>query len=282
MSRWNMIVDVARCENCHNCTLSVKDEHVDNDFPGYAAPMPLHGRNWIQIERKVRGSGHATDTAYLPTMCNHCDDAPCLKAGAEDGSVKKRDDGIVIIDPVKAKGRKDLLKSCPYGAITWNEELELPQIWIFDAHLLDKGWKEPRASHACPTQALEAVKIPDQQMAARAEAEGLRVLRPDLGTKPRIYYKNLGRFDQNFIAGSVVCVSGGVKDCLEGAHISLFHDDAIIATTVSDAFGDFKFDGLEVSSGAYRITATHEKAGHCKVELSVGADSLVCELFLHQ
>mgnify|MGYP006171339505 CR=1 FL=1 len=45
-------------------------------------------------------------------------------------------DGIVIIDPVKSKGRKDLVESCPHGQIWWNEELQLPQKWIFDAHLL--------------------------------------------------------------------------------------------------------------------------------------------------
>jgi len=34
MSKWNMIVDVEKCENCANCFLVTKDEHVGNDFPG--------------------------------------------------------------------------------------------------------------------------------------------------------------------------------------------------------------------------------------------------------
>ena len=65
------------------------------------------------------------DVAYVPTMCNHCDNAPCVAKGG--GAVTKRDDGIVIIDPVKAKGRKDLVETCPYGHIWWNEELQVPQ-----------------------------------------------------------------------------------------------------------------------------------------------------------
>ena len=81
MKKWNLIVDVALCENCHNCTLAAKDEHVGNDFPGYAAPQPKRGHDWIRIERKVRGTAPMVDAAYLPTMCNHCDDAPCVKAG---------------------------------------------------------------------------------------------------------------------------------------------------------------------------------------------------------
>jgi Fe-S-cluster-containing dehydrogenase component len=248
-----MIVDVALCENCHNCTLSVKDEHVGNDFPGYAASMPLHGTNWIQIERRVRGSAHATDTAYLPKMCNHCDDAPCLRAGANDGAVKKRPDGIVIIDPEKAVGRKDLVESCPYGAISWNEELQLPQIWIFDAHLLDKGWKEPRGSQCCPTGALEAVKTTDAAMAERARREDLRVLKPELRTRPRVHYRNLHRFDHEFIAGSVLAMIDGRKEAVEGAAVSLLKDGETIASCTSDMFGDFKFDGLEPDSDGYVV-----------------------------
>ena len=77
------------------------------------------------------------DIAYVPTMCNHCDDAPCMAKGGD--AIKKRDDGIVIIDPVKAKGRKELVEACPYGHIWWNEELQLPQAWPFDAHLHRPG-----------------------------------------------------------------------------------------------------------------------------------------------
>ncbi len=105
--KWNMIVDVALCENCQNCVLSNKDEHVDQAFPGYAAPMPKLGADWIRITRRVRGEGHHVDTSYLVTMCNHCDNAPCVAAGK--GAVRQRPDGIVVIDPVASKGRKDLV-----------------------------------------------------------------------------------------------------------------------------------------------------------------------------
>mgnify|MGYP003301204165 CR=1 FL=1 len=111
MKKWNLIVDVENCTNCNVCTLAVQDEHVGNSFPGYAEEMPKHGHRWIEIMRKERGAGSATDVAYLPTMCQHCDDAPCMKAAPD--AVSKRPDGIVIIDPVKAKGRKDLVVVVP-------------------------------------------------------------------------------------------------------------------------------------------------------------------------
>ena len=139
MSKWNLIIDVAECTNCQLCTLSAMDEYVDNDWPGYAAAMPKHGHRWIDILQKERGQVPTIDIAYVPTMCNHCDNAPCIKA-AGDGVIAKREDGIVLIDPVKAKGRKDLVDACPYGHIWWNEEREIPQAWPFDAHLIDDGW----------------------------------------------------------------------------------------------------------------------------------------------
>ena len=88
-AKWNLIVDVANCTNCNNCTLAVQDEHVGNSFPGYAAEMPKHGHRWIDIRRRERGQGTMTDVAYLPTMCQHCDDAPCM-AAAKDDAMKLR------------------------------------------------------------------------------------------------------------------------------------------------------------------------------------------------
>ena len=112
-----MIVDIERCNNCRACFLAVKDEHTGNDFPGYAAEQPPQGHNWLDIERKERGTYPIVDAHFMPVMCNHCDDAPCMKV-AKNGAIKKRDDGIVIIDPVKAKGQKEIVDACPYGAIS--------------------------------------------------------------------------------------------------------------------------------------------------------------------
>jgi Fe-S-cluster-containing dehydrogenase component len=259
MNKWNLVVDVAKCENCHNCTLAVKDEFEGNEFPGYSKPQPRHGHEWIRIERRVRGNGHMVDAAYRPSMCNHCDDAPCMAKA--QGAIVKRPDGIVLIDPDKAKGRKDLVQACPYGNIWWNEEEQVAQSWFFDAHLLDQGWKEPRCSQSCPTGALEAVKVTDGEMKSRIRAEGLQVLRPELGTKPRVYYKNLYRYDKCFIGGTVVTREDGLDECVLGATIILTRDGQEIARQVTDVFGDFKFDGLDPNSGNYGIDVFHPSAG---------------------
>ncbi len=273
MKKWNLVIDVAECHNCNNCFLAVKDEYTGNDIPGYAAPQPLHGHKWINILSKERGRLPMVDVAHLPTTCNHCDDAPCVAAGR--GAVKKRPDGIVLIDPEAAKGRKDLVAACPYGAIWWNEELSLPQAWPFDAHLLDRGWSAPRPAQSCPTGAMTALKIGDAEMAQKARAEGLETLRPELGTKPRVYYKNLHRYTRLFAGGAVLGAKDGVIDCLAGTQIELVKDGRVIAHAETDAFGDFKFDRLEPESGAYEIRVTHPAYRPLSVPFELGKDSAV-------
>jgi Fe-S-cluster-containing dehydrogenase component len=275
MKKWNLIVDVAECTNCNNCTLATMDEYVGNEFPGVAAPMPRHGHKWIDIKQKERGQSPMVDIAYVPTTCNHCDNAPCLKAGGADGSVKKRPDGIVVIDPVKAKGRKDLVESCPYGAIWWNEELQLPQAWPFDAHLIDQGWKQTRGQQSCPTGAMKAVCVEDDEMARMVAAEGLEALRPELGTAPRVHYKNLWRFKTAFIGGSVSKEAGGIVDCVEGATVRLKKGATVVAELATDNYGDFKFDRLEEGSGAYTVEI--EAAGLAPRSLDV---TLVASVYL--
>ncbi|MBO6783582.1 MAG: carboxypeptidase regulatory-like domain-containing protein [Alphaproteobacteria bacterium] len=243
MNKWNLIVDVANCTNCQLCVLAVQDEHVGNEFPGYAAEMPKHGHRWIEIDRYERGQGDKVDVAYVPTMCQHCDDAPCI-AAARDGAAYKRDDGIVVIDPDKAKGQRQIAEACPYDAVWWNEDLDIPQHWFFDAHLLDAGWHAPRCASVCPTGALRVEKVSDERMAEIARDEELEPLRPDLETRPRVHYRNLWRAKRAFVAGTVSGKVNGVIDCIEGATVTLTGGSNGSVMLETDGFGDFKFDRL--------------------------------------
>jgi Fe-S-cluster-containing dehydrogenase component len=277
MKKWNMIIDVAECTNCQLCALSAMDEYVGNTWPGVAAPMPRHGHQWIDIKQKERGQAPMIDIAYVPTMCNHCDNAPCLAKGGD--AVKKRADGIVIIDPDKAKGRKDLVESCPYGHIWWNEELQLPQIWPFDAHLLDQGWQQTRGQQACPTGAMRAIKVEDSEMERMARDESLEVMKPEAGTKPRVYYRNLWRYSKSFIGGSVATEANGVVDCVEGASVRLIKEGQTVARAITDNYGDFKFDKLDENSGRYTIEVMG--LGRTKMlDASLGASVFVGEIRL--
>jgi Fe-S-cluster-containing dehydrogenase component len=279
MKKWNLIIDVAECTNCNLCTLAAMDEYVGNEWPGYSAPMPRHGHQWIKIVQKERGQVPMVDIAYVPTLCNHCDDAPCMKADTV-GAIKKRDDGILVIDPQKAKGQRHLVEACPYGHIWWNEELDLPQAWPFEAHLIDQGWQQTRGQQSCPTGAMRAIKIEDGEMAHMARDQGLEVMQPQLGTKPRVYYRNLWRYSKCFIGGSVSALTNGAVDCVEGATIRLLKDGACVATAASDNYGDFKFDRLDEGSGRYVVEVSIDGGASKTIEVELGVSTNIGEIRL--
>ncbi len=252
MKKWNLIVDVARCNNCYNCFIGTKDEYVGNRYEGVSAPQPLHGQSWVKMEYRESGQWPMVDTWFRPVMCNHCDDAPCMKV-AKNGAIRKRDDGIVIIDPERAKGQKEIVDACPYGAVYWNEEAQLPQAWPFDAHLLDSGWDRTKLETVCPTEVFESVKLTDDDMRARAEAEGLETLPSESGARPRVYYRNNHLFTTCFVGGTVVTVEDGVEDCLADANVTLMKDDSELGSAPSDAFGEFRIAGLQLHLGEVQL-----------------------------
>jgi Fe-S-cluster-containing dehydrogenase component len=267
MKKFHMMINVERCEDCNACLLSCKDEHDDNTFPGYTVPQPRHGQKWISITRKERGAGSLMDVFYLPKPCQHCDDAPCVKKSG--GAITKRADGIVLIDPVKAKGNKQLVKTCPYGVISWNEELKVAQKCTMCAHLLDNKWKEPRCVQVCPTEALKFVHLEDEEWDALVRREKLEPLHPEFGTRPGAAYRNLEFFTKAFIAGSVAAEKNGIQDCVEGARVVLRKNSKTLAELTTDNYGDFKFDHLPENSGEYKVTIESAASGSANLTVNL-------------
>ena len=280
MKKWYLVIDVEKCENCNNCFLSCKDEHVDNDWPGYTASQPDHGMSWMRIERKERGQYPFIDVAYLPIPCMHCDSAPCIKA-AKDGAIYKRPDGIVMIDPVKSKGQQNVIKACPYGAIGWNEDLQIPQKCTLCAHLLDDGWKETRCVQSCPTGALSMGLVEEPEMRKIIQTERLEFYQPGYKTNPCVYYKSLYRFTRCFIGGSVAVRVNGKDECAEGAKVTLFNaTKEKIGECMTDNYGDFKFDNLEENSGKYTLRLTYKDYEIKSIEVDLKTSFYMGTVFL--
>jgi hypothetical protein len=78
-------------------------------------------------------------------------------------------------------------------------------------------------------------------------------MRPELATKPRVYYRNLWRYSKCFIGGSISCEQNGLVDCVAGASVRLLKDGNLVGEAVSDNYGDFKFDKLDKDSGKYVV-----------------------------
>ncbi|AFV10392.1 pyrogallol hydroxytransferase small subunit BthL [Thermacetogenium phaeum DSM 12270] len=248
------VIDVAKCSGCYSCQLACKNEHVGKDWTPYAKPQPQTGHFWMKIKETEHGSIPKVKVEYRPTLCMHCDDASCIKA-AKDGAVYRRKDGLVIIDPEKAKGQKQLVEACPYGAIYWNEELNIPQKCTGCAHLVDEG-EVPRCVDAC---AHEAIKFGEEEELADLIAKA-EVMQPELGLRPRVYYLNLPGF---FVAGDVY---DPVSDeIIEGAEITLNNKQTGESwTTKSDDFGDFWFKRLK--SGQYSLDI--KMSGYKPIQIS--------------
>jgi Fe-S-cluster-containing dehydrogenase component len=261
VKKWNMIIDLALCNDCNCCFMADKDEFTGNDWPPVSVAQPWAGHRWIEIERKERGQFPQVQVVYRPALCMHCDAAPCMDA-APAGAVYKRPDGLVIIDPQKAKGHQEIVDACPYGAVYWNPEAEVAQKCTGCAHLIDEGWTQVRCAQACPTGAMRVVFAADEEMAEVAASEGLEVYRAELGTAPRVYYKDLHRWTKVFVAGSAYFADTG--ECAEGCGVTVSQEGAVVARVATNNFGDFLVDRLEPGA---EYTVAVEAAGYRPVEI---------------
>ncbi len=241
-----MVIDITKCNGCYNCQIACKDEHVGNDWTPYAKPQPDTGQFWMKVTDMVRGTVPKVKISYLHDICQHCDDAPCIPA-CHEKAIYKREDGIVIIDPVKCTGRMDCIHACPYGVIYFNDALNIGQKCTFCAHLLDRGWKEPRCVEVCPTGALKFGEEDElKDLIARAE-----VLHPEYNVKPKVYYIGLPK---SFVTGAVydqkkdMCITGAKATLTDSATGEKFAAE-------TDIFGDFWFKDLKAGIFSLKIEA---------------------------
>ncbi|MFC1891790.1 4Fe-4S dicluster domain-containing protein, partial [Thermodesulfobacteriota bacterium] len=257
-----MVIDTTKCNGCYNCFLACKDEFCGNNYSPYSAAQPYTGHFWMRLTEKERGKLPKVKMAFTAVPCMQCENATCIDT-SQDNGVYRRPDGIVIIDPEKAAGREEIISSCPYRVIYWNEEEKLPQKCTFCAHLLDKGWKEPRCVEACPTNALIFGDLddPDSEISKITASENLEELHPEYGLKPGVKYIGLPK---RFIAGSVVL--GDQKgEWAENVEITLI-DSTDNKTVKTDSYGDFEFEGLKPDQ-EYSLKVEYQ--GYTSEELNV-------------
>jgi nitrate reductase beta subunit len=160
---------------------------------------------------------------------------------AKEDAIYRRQDGIVIIDPVKAVGQKQLVESCPYEVIFWNEAENLPQKCTFCAHLLDNGWSEPRCVQTCPTSCLNFGDLDDPKSKVSKLLNEMKgeFWHPEFKAKPLVYYIGLPK---PHLSGTVIY--GDTDQCAGKATVTLMDQAGKKKKTKTDFFGDFAFKGL--------------------------------------
>ena len=86
MTRYGMVIDVTRCDGCYNCFIACKDEYCGIAHPGYSAPQPMTGQDWMRIVNKERGRFPKVKVDYTAIPCMQCDGAPASRRHATEPS----------------------------------------------------------------------------------------------------------------------------------------------------------------------------------------------------
>ncbi|MCB9876830.1 MAG: 4Fe-4S dicluster domain-containing protein [Planctomycetes bacterium] len=180
--KFGWVVDVRRCFGCHGCEVACKAE---NDVP-----LGNYMRQTIYHDYEKPQGGLAR--IMVPMACQHCEDAPCIKA-CPCGALHKGMGGSVQVDYDVCSGHGACKEVCPYGAIyidpVANQAIKCHNC----THRVEVGM-EPACVSTCPSEALYFGDLNDPEskvskIKARLEAEGeLGQLRADKGTLPRAWF----------------------------------------------------------------------------------------------
>jgi Fe-S-cluster-containing dehydrogenase component len=274
MARYGMIIDINKCNGCYNCFLACKDEYTGNEYQPYSAALPNDSKPFMKVIEKEMGQCPKVKVDYVAMPCLQCEDAQCVKM-ATDGEVYRRDDGIVIIDPEKAKGRREIVTYCPHRFISYNEAADVAQKCTFCVHLLENGAKEPRCVEACPSGALLFGDLddPDSEISKAKASAPTQELNPSYGLKSGVVYRNLpGRL----IAGEVIFADS--QECAKDVKVTLKCDKGEL-TTRTDFFGDFEFKGLEADK-AFQVTLELDGYKSQTIDVKTDTDKNIGEVLL--
>ena len=242
MKKPGIAVNAYRCMACYACVMACKDEHCGWDT-ALSKSQPELGQFWMNIVEWERGDNpRHVRTATVPVPCTHCDNPACA-AAAKDGAVYKRPDGIVIIDPEKAVGQKQIADACPQGSVFWNEALQLPQKCTMCAELLDDpdypGF-EPRCVESCPNQALVFGDLadPESEVSKLIAANKATPWKGQIGS---VVYLNI---PQKFLAGTVAYPKELEEVCIGAKVVIRCDETGETRETETNWAGDYEFEDL--------------------------------------
>jgi len=117
--RFGMVIDQQKCVGCSGCVFACKAENH--------TPAEI---NWCDKVIVTSGKYPDVNFEYISTMCNHCDNAPCVQ-GCPTQAMHKGEGGLTLHDPDKCIGCKACMANCPYGVISFNWQRP-HQKWLDD------------------------------------------------------------------------------------------------------------------------------------------------------
>jgi Fe-S-cluster-containing dehydrogenase component len=172
-----MLIDLRTCIGCHSCSVACKAE--------FEVPLGVFRDTVKYVET---GSYPKAARHFIPVLCNHCEDAPCLSA-CPTGAVMRLENGEIVIDEGDCNTNRFCMAACPYGAIYVDPEENVAQKCTFCQHRTAEGM-QPACVEACPTHCriFGDLDDPGSEIAQKASANSTAVWKPEASTKPRVLY----------------------------------------------------------------------------------------------
>jgi Fe-S-cluster-containing dehydrogenase component len=126
--------------------------------------------------------------SFLPKLCNHCEQPPCVDSCSVD-AIFKREDGIVILNKDDCTGCQACLTACPYDVIHFDEISNLAEKCNLCSHRIDEGL-EPFCVVCCEGQAIHFGDLNDKnsKVSQTISERNAFQLKIEKGSNPSIYY----------------------------------------------------------------------------------------------
>ncbi len=198
---WGFVCDNERCIGCGRCVVACK---LENKVPW----EPEYNRTWVEryvitedeevfVDSPNAGRDgfkpeyenlNIRKSFFVPKLCNQCDNPPCVTV-CPVGATYMTEDGVVLVDQEHCIGCGYCIQSCPYGARFFLPDKKVVDKCTWCYHRITQGLV-PACVVACPREARVFGDLEDPESPVRKILAEKRVyvLRPELGTEPKVYY----------------------------------------------------------------------------------------------
>ena len=138
MLKHEIVIDHKLCWGCRTCEVACKQEH-----------RTAEGVKLISVrENCPQPIGDKAEFVFQVNLCRHCDEPPCVDACPEE-AIRKRDDGLVIMDYDLCSGCQACISECPYDAIAFDDEKDIAQKCNLCHDRVDHGLIPACADNVC-------------------------------------------------------------------------------------------------------------------------------------
>lgn len=150
------------------------------------------GERWSKVLAVGPVGEYPHMTRYaLPTMCQQCENAPCVSVCPTGASYRDDKTNVVLVDKEKCIGCKYCMMACPYGVRSWNKSEQCVEKCTLCGHLTSQD-KLPACVKSCAAGARFYGDLDDpssdvSKELAKYEAGDIHTLQ-DVGNAPATHY----------------------------------------------------------------------------------------------